>query len=174
MKSGITAALAAGAMLAACSNTADDPSPRCPQVLLLGDASDLVRFLESPGRANGNVEYEARFTGYHGSCEYSERGVDVQLATEIEVERGPAGTDGAIDFSYFLALPDRAGRAGHKQDFPVQGSLVADKERMSYRDDIEIFIPLKTPADGPATQIFLGFQLSPDEVEYNRKRRRKR
>ena len=174
MKHGIAAALAASVVLAACSNPVDNASPRCPQALLVGDASNLVRFAKGSGRAVGDMAYEATFTGYRGSCEYSERGVEVRLATEIEVERGPAGTDGVIGFSYFVALPDRANQAGHKQVFPVRGSLAANKERMSYRDDIELFIPLKTPADGPATQIFLGFQLSPNEVEYNRNRRRKR
>ena len=174
MKLGIAAALAAGVILAACGNTADDASPRCPKALLLGDASNLVKFAKGSGRAAGDVEYEARFAGYRGSCEYSDRGVDIELAVEIEVERGPAGTAGAIAFGYFVALPDRKGRAGHKQVFPVQGSLAADKERMSYRDDIELFVPLKSPADGPATEIFLGFQLSPDELDHNRSRRRKR
>lgn len=174
MKHAIAAALAAGLILAACGNTADDASPRCPKALLLGDASNLVKFASGSGRTASDVEYEARFVGYRGSCEYSDRGVDIELAVEIEVERGPAATDGAIDFGYFVALPDRKGRAGHKRILPVRGSLAGDKDRMSYRDGIELFVPLKSPADGPATEIFLGFQLSSDELDYNRSRRRKR
>lgn len=174
MKRAIAAVLAAGAILAACGKTADNAAPRCPKALLLGDASNLVKFAKGSGRAAGDVEYEARFAGYRGSCEYSDRGVDIELAVEIEVERGPARAGGAVDFGYFVALPDREGRAGHKRVFPVQGTLAADRERMSYRDDIKLFVPLKNPADGPATKIFLGFQLSPDELDHNRNRRRKR
>lgn len=159
-----------GFALSACGLFDKAPSFPCPKVFVLGDAGNLVRFKPGPGRDITDIVFEARIADFTGSCEYDEKkmGVDIELLVQIELRRGPAGGDGAVSFEYFIALPDFRPSPDGKRIMPVTGKFERNLTRMMYRDEVNMFIPLADLQDGPETEIVIGFQLVPEEIEFNR------
>ncbi len=158
------AAVAAGLLAASCSG--DPPPGSCPDVFVLGDAAGLARFA-GPGRGPGDVAWEARIRRPEVSCDRSGRGVDVDVALRFPVWRETAGERLPVAFAYFVAVPGLEGRNAGKRIFPVEGVFEKDERRLSYRDDVELFLPASL---GDA-RIVVGFQLSPEDLARSRKRR---
>lgn len=159
------AVLIAGLALAGCELVGEQRKIPCPEVLILGDAGRLVRFAEGSGREN--VAFEARIADFRGSCDYDDNGVEVEMLVEIAVERGPENEDAEAAFEYFVAVPAHLSRPGGKRILPVKGRF--ENGAATFRDNVAVFVPLAEPDDGPATLILLGLQLTPEEVEFNRR-----
>ena len=159
------AVLIAGLALAGCELVGEKRKLPCPEVLILGDADRLVRFVGGSGREN--VAFEARIADFRGSCDYDDNGVEVEMLVEIAAERGPENKDPEAAFEYFVAIPEHLSQPGGKRILPVNGRF--ENGAMTYRDNVAVFVPLAEPGDGPATLILLGLQLTPEEVAFNRR-----
>ncbi len=177
----LAAALLAG--LAACSgddNPEEAPPARevvvaepqptgCPRILFVDEAAQEVRFRPGPGRDLTDVEWRAAFAGFGGGCEYDDSGVDVDLILNIVAERGPAATSDEAAFDYFVAVADPQQQVLAKEIFqtdivfPAGGATAGTSEALVQR------IPLDNAALGRAYYILVGFQLSPQQLEFNRR-----
>ncbi|MEE2997311.1 MAG: hypothetical protein VX700_09215 [Pseudomonadota bacterium] len=135
----------------------------------------MTRFKLGPARDITDIRFEAEIFNFRGQCNYDEDGeqwkVDVELLVEISVERGPANLGRNIEFEYFVVLPGFEGKVGGKQIFKVKGNFDQGKRRLVYRDEVRVKIPLGNPIDVKGAEIVLGFQLTPDELKFNRARR---
>ena len=159
---------AATLVLASCSALEDEARYPCPKVFILGDAGNMVRFKPGPGRDITDIVFEARIANFSGSCEYEKGGVDIELVVRIDVQRGPASPDRRIAFDYFVAIPAFRPQPDAKRVLPVQGAFEENQTRLVYQDEVKMFIPLDKPVEGVNTEVVIGFQLSEDEIEFNR------
>lgn len=159
---------------AACSVFEKDQVYACPAVFILQDAQNLTRFKPGPGRDITDIRFEAEIFDFRGGCDVDEDDdkweVEVELLVQISVERGPAAAGREIEFEYFVVLSDFQGQPGGKRIFPVKGEFEEGRTRLVYQDDVELNIPLKNPNDGGKTEIVFGFQLTPEELKFNRAR----
>jgi hypothetical protein len=142
----------------------------CPNFLLLGQGDKLVKFLPGPGRDVTDVQFEAKIIDFAGSCEHDPKGVSVALNIAFSVKRGPANKARRADFSYFVAIPKFYPAKEGKRSFPVAVGFQPNQNRMIYRDVIEMQIPLKPQEIGANYDVYLGFELSKTELDYNRNR----
>lgn len=166
-----TLALSALALLvAACGIFDKDVAYRCPAVFILEDAKDLTRFKAGPGRDITDILFEAEIVNFVGDCDYDEGQAEIELSVQIRVERGPANKGRKVEFDYFVAIPEFRTEAEGKSIFKVVGEFEGNRTRMIYQDDLDMTIPVKVPTDGAALEIVLGFQLTPDELKFNRSR----
>jgi hypothetical protein len=154
--------------------TPEKRRPPCPRVSVATDADRLVQFRDGPGRDLTDVEYTARIVDFAGSCLYDddETQISVEATATIALERGPAARNDAIRFSYFVAIPVYYPARSGKSVFPVSIRFPAGRSRLAYREEVALTIPLKQGVAGPAHEIFLGFQLTPEQLEYNRSQSR--
>jgi hypothetical protein len=159
--------LAALALLTACSSD-KDPAPACPSVAAPGDAAKITRFRDGPGRDLTDVVAEAQIADAAMQCDYDRSGVTVQLQLAILGIRGPADTSRTATFDYFVAIADPRGTVVAKEVFPISFSF-DNRQRVRQIEDLEQRIPLANRADGAAYKIVVGFQLSPAELEWNRR-----
>src|SRR6516164_9439082 len=84
------AGLATSLLLAGCGPKADVFAPQCPDMKLLGDASDLTRF-KGTGRDVTDMVLDARITAVPGSCKAAPGGkVAATIRVEFEATREPA------------------------------------------------------------------------------------
>lgn len=146
-------------------------SPPCPPVAIVGETGKLVKFRPGPGRDLIDVLFEAEISNFRGSCAYDKAGVSIDMVIEITMQRGPADRSGSAAFEYFVAIPKLRPQPAAKRQFPVSAEFQSNITRGLYRDEITMRIPLAELDDGPDHQIYLGFQLLPDELEFNRRRR---
>lgn len=182
-----TAAALAALLLSvgACSTKKPVSPGPCPRVNILADASQLTQFKEGPGRDLIDVDHTARIARVGGTCVYEmdkpaeknkkpETGtLTVTIGLLIAAERGPADTDHKARFEYFVTLVDRERQPIQKTVFPVTVDFPGNVTRATAEEfPIDLKIRLKPKQTGADFVVFVGFQLSPEQVEFNRRRER--
>lgn len=181
-----TGALAALLLSVGACSTKKPVSPGpCPRVNILADASQLTEFRDGPGRDLIDVDHTARIARVGGTCVYkmdkpAEKGKKPETGTLtmtigllIAAERGPADTDRKARFEYFVTLVDRDRQPIQKTVFPVTVDFPGNVTRATAEEfPIDLKIPLHPKQTGADFVVFVGFQLSPEQVEFNRRRER--
>jgi hypothetical protein len=155
------------APLAACDRT----PPACPQVAIISDGATVTKFREGTGRDLTDVLAQGQIVDAAVDCSYDRRGVDVALQVAISATRGPADRSRTASFDYFVAVTDPQRNILAKEVFRVDFRFPVNQERVGTVEEIEPRIPLKARADGVDYQIVVGFQLTPEEIEWNRRQR---
>lgn len=176
------AAVVALALLASgCGLFGDQPPPPpCPRISVPPDAQSITRFVEGPGRDLIDVAYDGRIVDILGSCEHeiddvTNAGVlSVEINLVIETSRGPANSDRRAALDYFVALADSSRNLLNVRVFPVTVEFPGNRNRLIWRDDpdepVILRIPLKAGQSGVDFEIFVGLQLTREELDYNYRR----
>src|SRR5690606_8384462 len=101
--------------------TEKNPVPPCPPVLMLRDAGTLTRYAPGRGRDITDIDFQAEIADFRGTCEYNKERteVDIVLNVVFSVLRGPADTDRAAAFEYFVAIPHFHPAPEGKRTLPV-------------------------------------------------------
>jgi hypothetical protein len=178
----IATALAAAVLLAVagCGSTADSKRPLpCPRVSVLDDAAALTRFAAGAGQDLVDVDYQVEVSDVLAGCKYvrsegDKQVIVVAMAPVMVAIRGPANHDREAQFDYFVSVVDSERDVLNKQIFGVTVKFPGNLTRVSLTDNdppVTVDIPLAAGRDATDYQIFVGFQLTPDELEYNRRRR---
>lgn len=185
---GLAAAVIAVAGTAACAGQ-DRDAPVCPRAVILADAQAMTRF--APGAAGVGaggvgagggsrlVDFDAEIADLASGCrrEAGRDGGEVLVAAVaplIVTRQGPANRSGRANFFYFVSLvaPDRT--IVIRESFASEARFDEDGARVERREDdppVTIDIPLRRDGSAADYEIVVGLQLSPDELEYNRRRR---
>jgi hypothetical protein len=160
-------AAAAAVVLSACNRT----PPPCPRATILSEGSSVTKFRDGTGRDLTDVTAQADIVDVAVECSYDRGGVDVAMQLAIAATRGPADRARVADFDYFVAVADAQRNILAKEVFRVRFQFPQTQSRVGQIEEIAPRIPLKDRADGVTYQIVVGFQLSPEELEWNRTRR---
>ena len=160
--------------LVACSQ-ADEAviAPKCPNIVIVKDTSELTSFRSGPGRDLTDVALDARIDRFDGECETDlERDrsgtVNVDLQLIFEAVRGPANDTKVGSFSYFVAIANRNGDILAKKVFETEFEFEGNRTRVGGVEELTQEIPLRAGELGEDFDIFIGFQLSPEQLKYNR------
>lgn len=170
---GVLAALVAGCG----GDDAKDLAP-CPSARVMGEPSELTRFGEGPGRDPTDILFEAAFIRVVGECSYDDDGgeIDIELNVVIDVLRGQANRDGEVSFRYFVAVAERGEDIGPqpavhgRKAFAVQASFPETRRNIRYADLLEITIPRPDARSVRGYVLYLGFELTPEELAYNKRK----
>ncbi len=171
--------LALGLVLAACGGNGGTmkkirgvlgtEKPPCPPAVVLSDARHI--FIVTPGgRGPNNVRVAGRITIPVAECSYDDGKVFVDLSLPFDLARGPRLPKGRAQFEvpYFVAVADRRERILAKEVFVTQVRMGGDQDRTAVVEVIEQIIPLRPGQKGTDFVIYVGFQLTPEQVEFNR------
>jgi len=158
-------------LLPACSMFDKKDERACPRIEVVSDLSRLVKFQDGPGRDLSDIVLMARIDDVKSGCKYDKTGVTIALAVSLVGERGRAGAGAAKrDVTYFVAVTDRARQIIDKPLFTSQFEF-SDKKAASINDEFELRIPLSPTASASDHTIILGFQLTPEEIDFNERNR---
>jgi hypothetical protein len=165
------AAVALVALLSGCSLFSKKDARACPRMEIVSDLSRLVKFRDGPGRDLNDVVYMARFDDVKTGCSYDKAGVTVEMTVSLIGERGRAGLAlPKAEVTYFVAITDRSQNIVAKQAFTSQFDF-SDKATAAIDDELVQRIPLAETAPGSDHTLILGFQLTPEEIDFNAKNR---
>lgn len=168
----VAAALCLAVTLAGCGLIGRKEALKpCPEFLIVGQGGELIKFVAGPGRDLTDVLFETKIVDFAGSCEHDDDTVSVTMSIDFSIERGPANRDRRAGFEYFVAIPKFYPAPQGKRVLPVRIEFKGNQTRIVFRDELELEIPLQPGEVGADYEVFLGFQLTPDELEYNRRRR---
>ncbi|MFN3835431.1 MAG: membrane lipoprotein lipid attachment site-containing protein [Glycocaulis sp.] len=152
-------------------NQRPNPGP-CPNALSLYDAHRLVEF-RGDEQVLSNVGFTGEILNVSGLCTYTDRSatpIDMQMAIRFAFGRGPAADASEKTYYYFIAVTRTDDAVIERQVFPVTVRFPADQNRVELVQEIgTITIPRATPTtSGSNFEVIVGFELTPEQVEFNR------
>lgn len=142
----------------------------CPVAGSIHDAARYVKFQDGEGQLYSNIAYTGEITNVRLFCRYFK---ETPLEAEIEVDfafgKGPAATADEHDYRYFVAVTRRNGKVLAKEYFNTRAEfdrgLVTGKSELVNR----IVIPRADESiSGVNFEVIVGFELTPEQLEFNR------
>lgn len=195
VKSGLVAMGAALAITACAPSNeeiiAQNVRPTCPQVAAIADWDKLTRFKDNASVDITDISYEARISSVKGNCYYEtalqQRGlvsrtlnrfsddnnsgtgrIVTDFEIEVEVERGPAGTERNISIPLRMLLVDSFDRVKLTRDFKADFAFDKEFSRATWRSQYSQTLPANGPAAGAGWEVLVAIRLTPEEVEFNK------
>ena len=162
------AALAIG--LAACGGDRPQFAPACPQTGILGDAADVTHF-RSAGTDLTDMVVDGRITGLSGKCSYVDAAhLLTTLSVNLELNRGPAMAGREVDITYFVSVA-KGDVILDKRDYTLRVEFPRNNGKLRLTgEQIDLNLPTPGKVAGSDYRILIGFQLTPQELAFNRRR----
>jgi hypothetical protein len=140
---------------------------KCPSADVTGQLGTVSRFRGEGGNF-ADLAFHATLNDVKGRCDVDDEGVTVDVAVTVLAEIGPAASSRSADFPYFVAIIGPNNRVVAKRVFDNPLNFPEGQRRAGATDHFSERIPLKDPHNASDYHIFVGFQLTQDEVAYNR------
>jgi hypothetical protein len=155
-------------MLSACGFDAEPLI--CPPVVTVPEAASLVKFTGA-GRDLTDVRFEAHVQAEGIRCNLDEGSLETEIKVSLAALRGPADEEHLARLRYFVAIATRDEEVIARREFDSELPFEGNRTRVVVRDELEQRFPLKPGTTGADYRIYVGFALSPEELEYNRENR---
>ena len=166
----VPAAILAAALLSGCGDsTGAKFAPACPQLALLADGADLVRF-NGPGRDVTDRVLEARVVGVDAACRTGRNATVVaSLKLQADVARGPAARGRAAQVRYFVAVMDGE-RVLDRREFVLDVAFAANVDALRVSGgELELRFPDAGDRGAAQYKIVVSLQLTEEELAHNRR-----
>jgi len=159
--------LGLAAALGACSSESETVT--CPRSAIMPDLQAVVRFKPGAGRADTDAAYGVRLLTVPMACHFEKKDKSLDIAGKLGISAIRTDTltkDAQVD--YFVAIVNRSDTIIGKREFTLDLKWSGDQRRIEITDELHLVIPLAAGTSGADYAILLGFQLTPEELEYNR------
>lgn len=160
---------AAAIFLASCTVQNQDVVLDCPEVFVLKQLSEVVRFKPGPGRDLTDVQMEAWIEKVDGGCKLNGSVLTVDLSATFGARRGPSNQSGIADIGYFVAFADSQENILNRESFKAKVPFNNDSS-IAFQDGIEVQFTLPRGQDPDSFAVFVGIELNRDELQFNKKR----
>ena len=158
-------------VVAGCASADDDPRA-CPRVAILQDAATVTVFTEPGALDLTDVLARGALSNIRGGCEYFDDEVEIEFDVTLSAERGPALTASQFSFDYFVSILTPEDVVYAKEVFRTPVAFPSGVFRAGSLESLSQSIPIQEGSDARGFSVLIGFQLSEDQVEYNRRSRR--
>lgn len=154
------------------SLVADMPA-HCPKLQVVGDLSRIFQFSNPKSPVESALVASAAFTGIDAVCQVSPNSVTLEITMDFDGKLGPVGAkNGASEanytYPYFLSVVNPKGQILSKDVFALSMVYTAGETALHKQDRLRQTIPLMAGQNASQFQVVVGFQLSEDELAYNR------
>jgi hypothetical protein len=163
----LAAVVVSASVLAGCSG--GKGRTVCPGAVVAPDVDRVAQFAAAGGGI-GDVVAAAKIDAVANRCSSEKDGVAVNthisfvlLRTNVDVKQ--------TDFPYFVAVVDANRNILNEKVFRLRQEFVPRQNSRNVAEDITEHIHLATPAEGGNYAIIVGFRLTPEQLEFNRKQR---
>lgn len=154
-------------LLAGCASSSDE-QPACPSVAIVRDLHQYADFGRAEKPARGEFVAAARLDGVQGDCRTEEKDIVAHIDIAMRAFRGPRLGGDRAAFPYFIAVLDRDDRVVTKQNLSVDFSLAQEAQMVEKTELVRVRIPNPHGRDGSHWRVLVGFQLSPEQLAFNR------
>jgi hypothetical protein len=148
---------------------------QCPQIEVLEELRSYDDFADQVDPSESTLISRVNIARFNTACNQDVRTVTVDLKINFEGMLGPRGRGSASDkpfFSYpfFVAIAGPNGKVLSKEIFAASITYPPGANRQNYSENMRFILPVENRDQGARQKILVGFQLSPDQLAYNRKR----
>jgi hypothetical protein len=167
----IIGALAVVGLAAACTR---GPQLPCPTASILADASAITLFAGT-GQDLTDVAYRASIDQVGRACVYDRGGESVTSTTSVRLvaTRGPTAQVSEASFVFFVAVVDGEQTILARERFESTFTFQANQRQAAAIEEIEQLIPIRSGLRGIDYEILVGFELTPEQLEFNREERQR-
>jgi hypothetical protein len=147
----------------------------CPLMGVLYDNSRVVDFAAPNQERYANIEFTAEMQGIRGLCRYVDADpITMSVDIDMAFGRGPAATSDRQTYRYWVAVTRRGVAPIEKAYFDVDVRWRGNEAVVTRTESIErIVIPRATPdLSGENFEVLVGFELTPEQLQFNRDGRR--
>ncbi len=131
-----------------------------------------MRFVKGSANGPSDVSFRTKMNSISGNCEVDEKLITMELAVSMQALRGPANTKGEADFAYFVAILDKDKKVLTRTKFPMIAKFKRDETKLDFSEAVTVTIPKKKEAMPEDYMVYMGFEMTPEELAYNRNRQR--
>lgn len=140
----------------------------CPYVKVLYDAARYVELADNRPAAS-NVVYSGEIEGVNSGCMYqNEEPIRVEMNLLFRLGKGPRAEGDQRTFRYWVAVTERNRAVLAKEyfDLPVD---FKGADRLEVNEQQAIVIPrAEATTSGGAFEILVGFDVTPEQADFNR------
>ncbi len=145
----------------------------CPQVEIVEDLSTISDFTDPKKQTNNNLTSRVVITKAESECDLSSQTATVDLKLIFDGTLGPKGRARKTDkpfFSYpfFVAVTTPSGKILAKEIFAASMTYNANENTHTYFENMRQIIPIKNKKQARFYKVLIGFQVTPDQLKYNR------
>ena len=158
-----------GVFVVGCTTVDEEASIACPNVRVVKSLGELVKFKPGPGRDPTDVDTEAWIDRVGGGCAYEDQTFLVDLSVEMSVRRGPANKSAVSDINLIVAVLDSSDTVLQRELFRTKVPFRSFKTA-KFTESIELQIPVARGVSGDSFTVFVGYELSPEELKENRRK----
>ncbi len=164
----------------------------CPGLAVLRDAATITKFRPGGGRSEADIVYQGEITDARISCLHDLRKpkrtgnymtdflaraspptqggtMKMEITVIMRATNGPAARPGPVTLSYFVSVTDAEKNVLNKATFEVEVNFPKTRSRQLVADaPIKLEIPIAKGQTGGEFGVFVGYQLTREELQYNR------
>lgn len=145
----------------------------CPTVEIVDDLSSISDFQDPNQQSENNLVSRVGINSAESTCKLSAKSAIVDLKIIFDGNLGPKGRKKQSDkpfFSYpfFVAVTTPSGKILAKEIFAASITYNENEEKHSYFENLRQIIPIKSKKQARLYNVLIGFQVTPDQLQYNR------
>ena len=145
----------------------------CAQTEVVPELSGYSEFTASQFTTEDQLITRAHISGINSTCSYSERAMSVDLELAFEGTLGPqakavAPSKSSYAYPFFVAITSPGGKILAKEVFSASMIYAQGEDYKSYKETLRQIIPLNDTKQGKKYKVLVGFQLSQEQLNYNR------
>ncbi|MDY0030054.1 MAG: hypothetical protein RBR86_08960 [Pseudobdellovibrionaceae bacterium] len=145
----------------------------CPQIKVLDDLATISQFSNSKTPKAEEMIASASFASLDATCSVAPNSVTLEITLDFDGQVGPVGkknqsSEANFAYPYFLSVITPGGQILSKDVFALSMIYSDGKDMVHKQDRLRQTIPLMAGQAANQYQIVIGFQLSEDELAYNR------
>ncbi len=146
----------------------------CPKTDVVPDLGSFTEFTDNTKPGARNLVSTARISAIESKCQYSSQSVTVDIRLAFDGTLGPAGRSGAgggnptFSYPFFVAVTSPAGTILAKEVFAANMMYNTGTDTQTYSETMRQIIPVPSKQAGGHYKILAGFQLAPEQLNYNR------
>ena len=164
------------AVLIGCSGdqVVEISATKCPPVLIPKYTESFVRYRDpvpGGGRDITDISFQAGIGYLSGECRVNPNEIIMNFPVLVEAMRGVANKNGQADMQVFLAVMNDQNERLSQSSLSYQLSFQGGNAVASLQDPVRISLPKRPDQSSDRFIIYLGFELSPEELAENRRNR---
>jgi hypothetical protein len=140
----------------------------CPHSEVVSELGAINEFSNPAAPTPENLVIRATISGLKSACTFGEKSMTVDIKVAFEAALGPqaATRSAAHIYPFFVAVIAPNGDILAKEIFTAP--LTFSGNQGSYFESLRQIIPVYNPEQGPRYKVLVGFQLTQEQLAYNR------
>ncbi len=145
----------------------------CPQIEIVDDLGMIYDFISDNKQRKQDLIADVKITNGGSECELATNSAIVDLSLIFTGELGPKARQRKSDkpfltYPFFVAVTGPNGKIMAKEVFAMSMTFDPGQNKRKHEENLRQIIPIKGKELAFKYRVYVGFQLTPEQLAYNR------